>query len=207
MKPQTVADLVVGYDAPVARLVDQYFRQNEAARTALEIANRAGLPLVIDHITIRTRRVDERAQEFRGLGFEYRDELIEYPDQGWWAKVYRKTGMPAVFIDQAYDDARGRRSLLPEWVQRFGDQVLHHIAVRVPDIEAAKADLERAGVPFSGEIVGPRGTRLRQIFTAAEVRDGQAFSVLELAERNGYEGFVPEQADGLMQSSVVKKTA
>jgi hypothetical protein len=84
--------------------------------------------------------------------------------------------------------------------------VLHHIAIRVPDIEAAKGELEAAGVQFSGAIVGPRGTRLRQIFTAAEVRDGQPFSVLELAERNGYEGFVPEQADGLMQSSIVKKT-
>jgi hypothetical protein len=207
MKPQTVADLVRGYDAPVARLVERYFQDNEAARAALELANRAGRALVIDHITIRTRRVDERAKEFHRLGFQYRDELIEYPDQGWWAKVYRKAGMPAVFIDQAYDDARGGKSLLPAWVDRFGDHVLHHIAIQVPDIEAAKAELERAGVQFSGTIVGPQGTRLRQIFTAAEVREGQAFSVLELAERNGYDGFVPEQADGLMQSSIVKKTA
>jgi catechol 2,3-dioxygenase-like lactoylglutathione lyase family enzyme len=207
MKPQTVADLLKGYDAPVARLVERYFQSNEAARGALDLANRAGRALVIDHVTIRTRRVDERAKEFHRLGFQYRDELIEYPDQGWWAKVYRKPGMPAVFIDQAYEDARGGKSLLPAWVDRFGDQVLHHIAIRVPDIEAAKAELEQAGVQFSGSIVGPRGTRLRQIFTAAEVRDGQAFSVLELAERNGYDGFVPEQADGLMQSSIVKKTA
>ena len=205
MTMQTVADLVRAYDAPVARLVEHYFRENEAARVALDLANRSGRPFVIDHITVRTRRVDERAKEFQRLGFEYRDELIEYPDQGWWAKVYRKIGMPSVFIDQAYEDARGQKSLLPAWVDRFGDEVLHHIAIRVSDIEAAKAELERAGVPFSGEIVGARGTRLRQIFTAAEVRDGQPFSVLELAERNGYDGFVPEQADGLMQSSVVKK--
>ncbi len=207
MKPQTVADLVKGYDAPVARLVGEYFQDNEAARAVLDLANRAGRALVIDHLTIRTRRVDERAQEFQRLGFQYRDELIEYSDQGWWAKVYRKAGMPAVFIDQAYEDARGGKSLLPAWVDRFGDRVLHHIAIRVPDIEAAKVELERAGIQFSGSIVGPRGTRLRQIFTAAEVRDGQPYSVLELAERNGYEGFVPEQADGLMQSSMVKKTA
>lgn len=135
MTRRTVADLIQGYDAPVARLVDQYFRENEAARTALDLANRAGRPFVIDHITIRTRRVDARAREFTDLGFEYRDELIEYPDQGWWAKVYRKAGMPAVFIDQAYDDARGGKSLLPAWVDRFGDQALHHVAIRVPDIE------------------------------------------------------------------------
>lgn len=207
MTGQTVAHLVAGYDAPVARLVEVYFQGNEAARMALDVANRAGRPLVIDHITIRTRNVAQRAEAFQRLGFQYRDELIEYSDQGWWAKVYRKAGMPAVFIDQAYDDARGGKSLLPAWVDRFGDQVLHHIAIRVPDIDVAKAELEHAGVQFSGAIVGPRGTRLRQIFTAAEVRDGQAFSVLELAERNGYDGFVPEQADGLMQSSTVKKHA
>lgn len=207
MKPHTVSHLVKGYDAPVAHLVDEYFRDNEAARVALDLANRAGRPFLLDHMAIRTHHVEERAAEFVGCGFVYRDELIEYPDQGWWAKVYRKAGMPALFIDQAYDDARGKKSLLGAWVNRFGDRVLHHIAIRVPDIEVAKAELEQAGIQFSGAIVGPRGTRLRQIFTAAEVRDGQAFSVLELAERNGYEGFVPEQADGLMQSSTVKKTA
>jgi hypothetical protein len=80
------------------------------------------------------------------------------------------------------------------------------VAILVPDIDVAKAELERAGVPFSGAIIGAKGTRLRQIFTAAEVQDGAAFSVLELAERHGYDGFVAEQADGLMQSSRVKKT-
>ncbi|MFZ5877043.1 MAG: VOC family protein [Nitrospirota bacterium] len=207
MKPKTVADVVRGYDAPLARLVEAYFRGNEAARVALDLSGRSGRPFVIDHAAIRTHRVDERAREFQRLGFEYRDELVEFSDQGWWAKVYRKTGMPALFVDQAYDDARGKKSLLSAWVDRFGDRVLHHVAIRVPDIDAAKAELEREGVQFSGAIVGPRGTRLRQIFTAAEVRDGHPFTVLELAERNGYEGFVPEQADGLMQSSVVKKTA
>lgn len=201
----TVADLVSGYDAPVARLVENYFRGNEAVRTALESANRAGRRLAIDHLTIRCHDVEARAKEFLVLGYRDGGELIEYPDQGWWAKVYRKEGSPAVFIDQAYADDRGRASLLPAWVDRFGDRVLHHIAVLVPEIEAAKAEMERAGVQFSGDIVGARGTRLRQIFTAAEVRDGEAFSVLELTERREYDGFVPEQADGLMQSSRVKK--
>ncbi len=202
----TVADLVAGYDPAVSALITHYFRDNEAARTALDLANRAGRRLVIDHITIRCHRVDERAGEFLALGYRYRDELIEYPDQGWWAKVYRREGRAAIFIDQAYEDDRGHVSLLRAWVDRFGDRVLHHIAVLVPDIDAAKAEMEGAGIPFSGAIVGAKGTRLRQIFTAAEVRDGEAFSVLELAERRGYEGFVPEQADGLMQSSLVKKT-
>jgi hypothetical protein len=202
----TVVDLVAGYDPVVSALITDYFRENEAARTALGLANRAGRRLAIDHMAIRCHRVDERAGEFLAMGYRYRDELIEYPDQGWWAKVYRKEGRPTIFIDQAYEDDRGRESLLRTWVDRFGDRVLHHIAILVPDIDAAKTEMERAGVPFSGAIVGAKGTRLRQIFTAAEVRGGEAFSVLELAERRGYDGFVAEQADGLMQSSRVKKT-
>lgn len=205
MRSLSVADLVSGYDQPVARLIEDYFTGNEAVRVALDLANHAGRRLEIDHITIRCHDVESRAREFLSLGFRYHGELIEYSDQGWWAKVYRKAGAPAVFIDQAYADDRGRSSLLGPWVDRFGDHVLHHVAVLVPDIEAAKADMEARGVVFSGQIVGARGTRLRQIFTAAEVRDGEAFSVLELTQRHQYDGFVPEQADGLMQSSRVKK--
>ena len=108
-------------------------------------------------------------------------------------------------FDQAYDDARGEKSIIPNWVRRFGEGVLHHAAVRVPDIDAAVAALRQQGVEFSGAVVGRRGTRLRQVFTLAEVREGAAFSVLEMTERNGYDGFHPEQADSLMQSSTKTK--
>ena len=65
MTPLTVADLTADYDRPIARLIDVYFRENEAARTALALANRAGTRLVIDHITIRCHRVDERVGQSR----------------------------------------------------------------------------------------------------------------------------------------------
>ncbi len=58
--------------------------------------------------------------------------------------------------------------------------------------------------------MGERGGPLRQIFTAPEVRDGESFSVLELAERHfGFAGFAPPQANSLMQSTVggLKKAA
>ncbi|HZR46832.1 MAG TPA: VOC family protein [Candidatus Manganitrophaceae bacterium] len=195
------------YDDPLVRdLIGRYFDENEAARVFADESERKGWPLVIDHITIRCLNVDRRAEPFLKGGYVYRDEMVEYPDQGWWAKVYRRPGYPALFIDQAYDDPRGEKSIIPEWVKKFGDRSLHHVAVRVDDIEKAVSALEKRGVEFSGSIVGNRGTRLRQIFTASEVRDGSAYSVLELAERNGYDGFYPEQADSLMQASVKKKS-
>ena len=200
-------DPLPSYDDPaVQELIRQYFIENEAARLYVDECGRRGWPFMIDHAAIRCMDVDRRAEEFLKRGFVYRGESVEYPDQGWWAKVYRKEGCPALFIDQAYDDARGEKSILPGWVKKFGERVLHHCAVRVEDIEKAIAALQKRGVEFSGSIVGGRGTRLRQIFTASEVRDRNPYTVLELTERNGYEGFYPEQADSLMQSSVKTKT-
>ena len=201
-----IQKILSSYAEPLIReLLARYYEGNEAARIFPQAAGEEGWDIFIDHITIRCHHVDKRAQEFLKIGYAYRDERIEYPDQGWWAKVYRKDGYPALFIDQAYEDERGRSSILPEWVNVFGDQVLHHIAVRVGEIEGAVAALSARQVSFAGGISGNPGTRLRQIFTAAEVRREKAFSVLELIERNQYDGFVPEQADSLMQSSTTKR--
>lgn len=202
----TVQEALSPYQEPLIRdLLARYFAENEAARTFLQLAGEKGWEVLIDHITIRCHHVDERAREFFKIGYAYRDELIEYPDQGWWAKVYRKPGYPALFVDQAYDDERGKASILPQWVDTFGDRDLHHIALRVASIEEAVAAMKAKRVAFAGEIVGPSGTRLRQVFTAAEVRKDLAYSVLELIERNRYDGFVPQQANSLMQSSTTKR--
>ncbi len=190
------------YDDPtVQKMIETFFDGNEAARVYADECQRGGRPLVIDHITIRCMNVDRRAEPFLTSGYRFEGEVVEYPDQGWWAKVYRRPGYPALFVDQAYEDERGGKSIIPAWVARFSDQVLHHVAVRVSDIDQTVAALQKRGVEFSGAVVGNKGTRLRQIFTASEVREGEAFSVLELTERNGYDGFYPEQADSLMQSS------
>jgi len=188
-------------DDLLARYVADFVARNAAARILKDSLERVGVgffPLA-DHITFRTDDIDRRAEEFLALGYAFSDTL-HYAD--WFAKVYRKPGYPALFIDQAYPDERGTTSLLPAWVAKFGDRTLHHVAVRVEDIEHAIARLEQAGVRFAGSIVGERGGPLRQIFTAPEDVDGQAFSVLELAERHqGFLGFSPPQADGLMKST------
>lgn len=203
----TIEQILAQYPEPlIQRPLAEYFRDNEAARRFVEISAKRGWPVVVDHLTIRCLDIERRVRPLLAIGYQDHQEVVEYPEQGWWAKVYRKPGYPALFVDQAYADVRGEKSFLPGWVQRFGEDCFHHVAVRVDDIEAVKAAMEADGVEFSGGIVGPSGTRLRQIFTAAEQREGQAYSVLELAERKNYDGFVPEQADGLMQASVKTKT-
>ena len=186
------------------KYIDDFVASNKAARVVSDGLRVIGIGLrpVVDHITFRTLNVEERAKEFLPYGYAYDNALgvIEY--ENWWAKVYRKKGYPELFIDQAFDGARGKGSLIPAWVQQFGDKVLHHVAVRVDDIEQAIFYLEKQGVAFAGNIVGDKGSDLRQIFTQPELRNGSSYSVLELTERHrGYTGFLPPQADGLMEST------
>jgi catechol 2,3-dioxygenase-like lactoylglutathione lyase family enzyme len=184
--------------------IEDFIRRNGAARILKQQLDRVGVgfgPLA-DHLTFRTNSIDRRAEEFLRLGYQY-SETLQYED--WFAKVYRKPGYPALFIDQAFDDARGKTSIIPGWVGKFGDKTLHHIAVRVEEIEHAIERLQEAGVRFAGSVVGERGGPLRQIFTVPEQVDGAAFSVIELTERHeGYLGFSPPQADGLMKSTMQK---
>lgn len=188
-------------DGLIERMVTEYVARNRAAKILKGLLDDAGVGFfpVVDHLTLRTLDVDRRAEQFVALGYAF-DETLQYDD--WYAKVYRKVGYPALFVDQAYGDDRGKSSIIPGWVKTFGDQVFHHIAVRVEDIDKAVERLKKNGVVFAGKIVGAAGGQLRQIFSSPEMVDGQPFTVLELAERHrGYLGFLPPQADSLMKSS------
>jgi hypothetical protein len=191
-------------DALIDRMIAEFLAHNRAARVVRDALSETGIGFmpVVDHLTIRTTNIDRRAMEFTALGFAY-DETLQFDD--WYAKVFRRPGYPALFIDQAYPDDRGKTSIIPAWVGRFSDDKFHHVAVRVEDIEQAIEKLKQRGVVFAGGIVGARGGTLRQIFTAPEMVDGHPFSVLELAERHqGYQGFLPPQADSLMKASAVR---
>lgn len=204
-------EILTGANDPLERhlkgYIDSYIASNYAAKTLAEGLKVIGIGFrpIVDHITFRTLNVDKRAKEFLDLGYAHDKKLgvIEYDN--WWAKVYRKPGYPVIFIDQAYNGKRGQASLIPDWVNAFGDQVLHHVAVSVDDIESSVFYLEKQGIAMAGNIVGVRGSDLRQIFTTPQMKQGKAFSVLELTERHrGYTGFLPPQADGLMESTRLK---
>jgi 4-hydroxyphenylpyruvate dioxygenase-like putative hemolysin len=188
-------------DRVIAAMTHDYIAKNRAARIVSGLLDDIGIGFssVIDHLTIRTNDIDARVEEFTTLGYAF-SETLTFDD--WYAKVYRCTGYPALFVDQAYPDERGKTSIIPGWVKQFGDRVFHHLAIRVEDIDVAIDKLKSKGVVFAGSVVGPRGGKLRQIFTAPELVDGQPFSVLELAERHeGYQGFSPPQADSLMRAT------
>lgn len=191
-------------DALLADYIQRFLDGNRAGRHLADELERCGVGLMplVDHCTIRTHNVDQRAKQFLDFGFAQDTEIGTLEFDSWWAKVYRKAGYPALFIDQAYDDDRGKASLIPDWVDAHGDQCFHHIAVLVEDIEVAMKAMARHGFLGAGKIVGAANTDLRQVFTEPEQRDGKIYTVLELIERhNGYAGFLPPQADGLMEST------
>ena len=188
-------------DGLLERMVTEYVARNRAAKILRGLLEEAGVGFypVVDHVTLRTLDIDRRAEAFVTLGYMY-DETLQYDD--WYAKVYRKTGYPALFVDQVYTDTRGKTSIIPGWVAAFGDQVFHHVAVRVEDIDRAVSRLKSNGVEFAGSVVGPAGGQLRQIFSAPEMVGGQpAAAIMKFNTDNGYQGFLPPQADSLMKST------
>jgi hypothetical protein len=90
----------------------------------------------------------------------------------------------------------------------------HHIAVLMPEeikIEEVINLLKGKNVNFPGNIIGGKDSKLRQIFTQAENVNDHPYTVLELIQRNKdpktgkiYQGFINEQADDLMKSTVLK---
>lgn len=187
--------------------IKDYLKQNNSAQIIAKNLEEIGIGFwpIVDHITFRTKDVYLRAKELLKLGYAQDFTLgpngvLDYGD--WFAIVLRKPGLPAIFIDQGKTGEAGKTSLIPPWVKQFGDQTLHHVAIVVEDIDQAVKAMKALDIEFSGDIVGIRGSCLRQIFTKPEVRDNKPFSVLELAERHeGFTGFQPPQADSLMKST------
>ncbi len=198
-KKDPLETLLLGY-------IEDFVQQNKAARIIADGLHVLGVGFwpVVDHLTFRTMDVEKRAQEFLKYKYVYDSKLGVLEYNNWFAKVYRKPGYPPLFLDQAYTGAKGKGSLIPDWVKAFGDGTLHHVAVRVEDIEKAVFFLEKQSVKFVGEIVGEKNSDLRQIFTDPEMKKGKAFSVVELTERHrSYGGFSPPQANRLMESTRV----
>jgi len=88
-------------DGLIERMVTEYVARNRAAKILRGLLDDAGVGFfpVVDHLTLRTLDIDRRAEQFVALGYAF-DETLQYDD--WYAKVYRKVGYPALFVDQAY---------------------------------------------------------------------------------------------------------
>ena len=110
-------------------------------------------------------------------------ELGVLDGDSWRTTVYRRPGYPALLFDQSLTGEKGKTSLIPDWVKTFGEKTLHHTAILVDNITEAVFFLEKQGVPFTGKVTGQRGSNLRQVFAAPEMKDGKVFRVLSLVEQ------------------------
>ena len=213
------------YPEPINKILDKYksekelyeplliyFEGNKAATKYAEICLEKGWDYVIDHMAVRTHSVNSTAKKYEKLGWKYEDK-VDYLEEGWWANVYRHSIYPALFIDQSYKDAK-KEKIIENWVGKFGEYKFHHIAVLMPEdvgLEEVINLLKKKNENFPGNIIGGKDSRLRQIFTRAELVNNHPYTVLELIQRNKdpntgtiYQGFINEQADSLMKSTVLK---
>lgn len=201
-KPHSVDTFTSAQDS-LEKLLKSYintFVENNGAATVVADGMRVigiGLRPIIDRITFRTFDIEKRAEEFISLGFSFDAKLGLVEFQGGWIKVYRRSGYPAICLEQGASKGRVKESEIEDWVKAFGEKIPHHISILVDDIEQAVFFLEKQGVPMSGGIIGDRGGDFRQAFTQAEMRKSKPFTVLELTERHhGYLGFLPPRPRG-----------
>ena len=181
-------------ESVIRNYIERYVAGNQAASIVRDRLDAAGIGLrpVLDHLSIRTLQVHERALELEALGYTFDGNIGVLERDTSWGKIYRKPGLPAIFIEQAYEDHRGAESVIPRWVERFSDASLHHIAISVDTIELAMRQLSEHGMRFSGEVNGEPGAAFRQIYTEPEIVEGEPFTTLEIVERRwGYAGLLP----------------
>jgi hypothetical protein len=194
IKPHSVATFTSAQDSLENLLkesIDSFVANNGAATVVADGMRVIGIGLrpVIDRITFRTTDIDKRAEEFICMGFAFDSKLgiVEFQDS--WTKVFRRSGYPAICLEQV--KGKSRNNEISESLKTFGDKIPYHMAVLVDDIEQAVFFLEKQGVPMYSRMVGNRGDDFRQAFTLPQGRKNKPFTILELTERHhGYQGFL-----------------
>lgn len=182
--------------------VEQFVASNRAAKVLANDLRVIGIGLrpLIDHFGFFTRCIRTKSSDLMDYGYESKGSSASLRDKDWHAKVFSKTGYPAVVLYEAVKH-RGRSLCgIGQWIERFGETVPHHIGVKVDNLENAVFFLEKQGIAFSPEKAGSQESKLRQVFTMPEMKDGRPFTVLELTERHsGYEGFMADHLHCLMK--------
>jgi methylmalonyl-CoA/ethylmalonyl-CoA epimerase len=100
----------------------------------------------IDHIAVSVRSVEAAAERLKALlGYERRTEVVTNSRQKVNVLFLRKTGSLDIKLIEPSDDT----SPLWDHVRKGGG--LHHVCVKVPDVQAACADLAGKGARVIAE--------------------------------------------------------
>lgn len=98
-----------------------------------------GEPMEIDHIGIAVRSLDEALATFSKL-WQLEPDHIEHGQTDMVTEAMLPIGDAHIQLLEPTDE----ESTVAKFIERRGEG-LHHIAIRVPDIEAALAHLEQEG--------------------------------------------------------------
>ncbi|MFA6600299.1 MAG: VOC family protein [Candidatus Omnitrophota bacterium] len=187
-------------EALARAVIDRFVEHNRAAKV---IANDlrvigVGLRPVVDHLAFFTANIHKRAAEFTACGYAPKGSGGSMKGSCWHARVYARPGYPSVML---FEPAAGSKGCVEKWLHAFGEEVPHHLAVKVDNLENAIFYLEKQGIPFAGSALGSKDAKLRQIFASPDMKDRRPYTVLELTERHGgYEGFVEAHTCDLLKS-------
>lgn len=142
----------------------------------------------IDHIAIAVRDLDDAVDFFRDkLGFSLVRRRVV---QG------RRTGMLSAEMEHNHIkfvlcQGTEPESQVSRLIDNFGPGVAH-IALSVPDAEAAAAQLAGHGLGFDTTVI--KGNGLRQVFSSRDANTGMSF---EFIERRGEAEFLDENVHEL----------
>ncbi len=107
----------------------------------------------INHVGIRVRDLESTRQFYEQLGFAFDAGPIG-PEPV--AIMHHASGVVLNFILNATDDAVGDNILMDHEAKHTG---YTHVALEVPDLDAAQAELARLGIPLSGGPIEVGGAR------------------------------------------------
>ncbi len=150
----------------------------------------------IDHIALAVRDLEASIEWYtKALGFSLIERRVSEGKTGGMMSAVVKAGCVTIVLLQGTNPD----SQISRFVENYGPG-LHHLAVRVSDIEEVVSGLEASGLEFDTPIVGE--AKLRQAFSH---RDENSRLKLELIERH-VEGFESANMSKLLHITESKGT-
>ena len=135
----------------------------------------------IDHVAIAVRDLDAAIAHYRDvLGFELRERRqISGRISGMDSAVMEAGGVKFVLVQGDSPESNVSR-----YIEAYGPGV-QHVAIEVPDPQAALDDLRERGADLLTGII--HGPGLDQIFTKREPNSGMQLEIIARAENDGFD--------------------
>ncbi|HEX5145630.1 MAG TPA: chorismate mutase family protein [Conexibacter sp.] len=173
---RSLAREVVGH---ACRVEDALMGAEAGGAGATNVLGRSAI--AIDHVAVAVRDLDAAIAHYRDvLGFELRERRqVSGRVSGMDSAVMEAGGVKFVLVQGDSPDSNVSR-----YVDAYGPGV-QHVAIEVPDPQAALDDLRARGADLLTGII--HGPGLDQIFTKREPNSGMQLEIIARAENDGFD--------------------